>query len=172
MVWETQDRLTAEPAAKVVLDKKLKADIKALCKLYPNKQAALLPILHRVQAKRGHLPDQALIEIADLLELSPAQVLDTAGFYDMYTRQKRGKHLIGVCESLSCELCGSGEILKALKKKLKIEPGQTTKDGKFTLITMQCLGACDYAPAVLIDETLYKTVTADQLDSILQEADK
>ncbi|MFC1783023.1 NADH-quinone oxidoreductase subunit NuoE [Planctomycetota bacterium] len=173
MVWEPQDRLTAaEPAAKALLDKKLKADIKALCNLYPNKQAALLPTLHRVQGKLGHLSDQALVEIAEVLELSPAQVLDTAGFYDMYTRKERGNHLIGVCESLSCEICGCGEILQALKDKLSIEPGQTTDDGKFTLITMQCIGACDFAPAILIDEKLYKTVEIDQLDQILLEVDK
>jgi NADH-quinone oxidoreductase subunit E len=173
MVWEPKDRLTAaEPPAKAELSKKLQADIKALCQLYPSKQAALLPTLHSVQNQLGHLSDQAMIEIAELLEISPAQVLDTAGFYDQYTRQKRGQHLIGVCESLSCEICGCEEILQALKKKLGVEPGQTTADGKFTLITMQCLGACDFAPAVLIDENLHKTVKIDQLDDILLQVDK
>ena len=173
MVWESKDRLTAaESTTKSALDKKLQNAVKALCKLYPNKQAALLPTLHKVQTELGNLSDQAMIEVAQILEISPAQVLDTAGFYDMYTREKRGKHLIGVCESLSCELCGCEDLLNALKKKLKIEPGQTTADNKFTLITMQCLGACDFAPAVMIDEKLYKTVTVDQLDQILLEIDK
>ncbi|MCP4709899.1 MAG: NADH-quinone oxidoreductase subunit NuoE [Planctomycetes bacterium] len=173
MVWESKDRITAaEPTQELVLDHKVQNAVKALCKLYPTKQAALLPALHKVQAELGNLSDQAMIEIAQLLEISPAQVLDTAGFYDMYTREKRGKHLIGVCESLSCELCGCEELLAILKKKLKIEPGQTTGDGKFTLITMQCIGACDFAPAMLIDDKLYKTVTPEQLDKILLDIDK
>jgi len=173
MVWEPKDRLAAaEPTTESALGHKLQNAVTALCKLYPTKQAALLPTLHKVQAELGNLSDQAMIEVAQILEISPAQVLDTAAFYDMYTRQKRGKHIIGVCESLSCELCGGGELLNALKNTLKIEPGQTTPDGKFTLITMQCIGACDFAPAMIIDEKLYKTVTPDQLDKILLEIDK
>ena len=173
MVWESKDRLTAaEPTPESALDHKLQNAVKALCKLYPTKQAALLPALHKIQAELGNLSDQAMIEVAQILEISPAQVLDTAGFYDMYARQKRGKHLIGVCQSLSCELCGCENILNAIQRKLNIQPGQTTADGKFTLITMQCIGACDFAPALLIDEKLYKTVTPDQLDRILLEIDK
>ena len=172
MVWEAQNKMEASPAAEKLLDKKLKAEITALFKQYPHKRAALLPALHRAQEQLGHLPDEALVEIAELLEISPAEVLDTATFYDMYTRRKRGKHLIGVCESLSCELCGCEDLLKAIKDKLDIEPGQTTTDEKFTLITMQCIGACDFAPAMLVDDKLHKTVTVEQLDTILTQVGK
>jgi NADH-quinone oxidoreductase subunit E len=169
MVWQTKDRLVSTVSDdKPVLAKKLRSEIKALFQRYPSKRAALLPSLHRVQDELGNLSDQAMVELAELLELAPAEVLDTATFYDMYTRQERGRHLIGVCESLSCELCGCEDLLHALKEKLGIEPGQTTDDDKFTLITMQCLGACDFAPAMLIDDTLYKTVRVEQLDEILQ----
>lgn len=164
--------MQAAPKAADALDEQIKAEITKLFDSYPTKRAALLPSLHLAQEKFGCLPDEALVEIADLLELSPAEVLDTATFYDMYTREKRGKHLIGVCESLSCELCGCEEILQAIKDKLGIEPGQTTADEKFTLITMQCIGACDFAPALLLDDKLYKMVTVDQLDSILAQVDK
>ena len=159
-------------AAEAVLSDQFKADISRLIGSYPAKRAALLPVLHKAQGELGFLSDQVLVEIAELLEISPAEVLDTATFYDMYTRQKRGRHLIGVCESLSCELCGCNELLQALKDKLGIESGETTDDGKFSLITMQCLGACDYAPALLIGETLYKIVTVEQLDDILLRVDK
>jgi len=168
MVWQAQNRLEAAEPAGPLLDKKLKAQIAEVFASYPSKRAALLGSLHLVQDQLGHLPDAALVEVARLLEISPAEVLDTAGFYDMYTRPRRGQHLIGVCASLSCELCGGEELLKALKDKLGIEPGQTTADEKFTLITMQCLGACDFAPAMLVDDKLHKTVTIEQLDKILE----
>ena len=170
MVWEAKTRLEATPSDdKPVLAKNLRSEIKASCKQYPTKRAALLPALHKVQDELGFLSDPAVVEIAELLELAPAEVLDTATFYDMYTRQERGRHLIGVCESLSCELCGCEDLLHALKEKLGIEPGQTTEDQNFTLLTMQCLGACDFAPAMLIDETLYKTVSVAELDGILMK---
>ena len=172
MVWEAKDRLESTISDdKLVLAQKLRSEIEDLFGRYPNKRAALLPALHKVQDELGNLSDPAIVEIAELLELAPAEVLDTATFYDMYTRQERGRHLIGVCESLSCELCGCEDLLHALKEKLGIEPGQTTEDKKFTLITMQCLGACDFAPAILIDETLYKTVTLVQLDEILRNVE-
>jgi NADH-quinone oxidoreductase subunit E len=172
MVWEAKNRLESTVTDdKPVLAKKLRSEIEELFKRYPSKRAALLPALHKVQGELGYLSDAAIIEIAELLELAPAEVLDTASFYDMYTRQERGRHLIGVCESLSCELCGCEDLLHALKEKLGIEPGQTTEDKKFTLITMQCLGACDFAPAMLVDETLYKTVSVEQLDEILRNVE-
>ena len=176
MVWQSIDRLTAEETATEagagpVLNKQLCMAIGEQCKLYPTRQAALLGALHLVQDQLGRLSDRAMAEVAELLELSPAEVLDTASFYDMFHREGCGRHIIGVCESLSCELCGSAELLTALKEKLGIEPGQTTADGKYTLVTMQCLGACDFAPAMLIDRTLYKTVAPDELDGILQQVD-
>jgi NADH-quinone oxidoreductase subunit E len=129
----------------------------------------LLPALHLVLEKLGCIPDDIAAQVAELLELTPAEVLDMLSFYDVFTRAPRGRHVIGVCESLSCELCGCEEILQALRQKLDIAPGQTTRDGRFTLVTMQCLGACDFAPAMFVDEKLHKNVTAAGLDGILQQ---
>ncbi|MBN1844331.1 MAG: NADH-quinone oxidoreductase subunit NuoE [Sedimentisphaerales bacterium] len=172
MVWQAETRQAPlTPPEEPALDDKLRRQIRAMFKQYPTKRAVLLPALHRIQQQHRCLSPQALAEVAELLELSPAEVMDTASFYDMYSTTPRGRHVIGVCESLSCELCGGGELLTALRDKLGVEPGQTTADGKFTLITMQCLGACDFAPAVLIDETLYKCVTTEQLDEILGALD-
>ncbi len=149
----------------------MKQEIVTLFDKYPTKQAALLAALHKVQDTYRHISEQAMLELAELLEVSPAQVSDTAGFYDMYSLRERGRHTIGLCESLSCELCGSESLLTALEEKLGIKPGQTTEDGKFTLMLMQCLGACDFAPAMLIDKVLYKNVSVDKLDDILKQLD-
>jgi NADH-quinone oxidoreductase subunit E len=168
MVWESLKRY--EPLApSAALSDELRTGIVGLFQNYPTKRAALLPALHLVQKKLGCVPDDIAAQVAELLELTPAEVLDMLSFYDVFTRMPRGRHMIGVCESLSCELCGCSEILSALRQKLDITPGQTTPDGRFTLVAMQCLGACDFAPAVFIDETLHKNVTAAGLDDILRQ---
>jgi len=172
MTWESKDRLTAtERSSEPVLDNEMKKAIGALCTRYPTRRAVLLPALHMVQDKFNCISESAILELAELLDIPPAEVLSTASFYDSYSLSQRGKHLIAVCQSLSCELCGCEQILAALQEKLGIEPGQTTQDGKFTLITAQCLGACDYAPAILIDQTLYKNISLERLDDIIQEVE-
>ncbi len=173
MAWESIDRLTPpELPAENVLDADMKKAIDEIAAKYPARQAALLPALHIVQGKLGKISEKAMIELGELLGISPAEVRDTASFYDLYSLDQRGKHLIAVCESLSCELCGCNELLEALEEKLGIKAGQTTADGKFTLIELQCLGACDFAPAMLVDQKLHKTVKPEQLDKILGQVDK
>ncbi|MCF7958975.1 MAG: NADH-quinone oxidoreductase subunit NuoE [Phycisphaerae bacterium] len=170
MTWESIDRLTPiDQPAETLLDEAFRKDILDRAAKYPAKRAALLPALHAAQEKLGPLSDQVMVEIAELLAISPADVLDTATFYDMFTREERGRHLIGVCESLSCELCGCNELLDALTEKLGITPGQTSNDKRFSLVTMQCIGACDFAPAMLIDGELHKTVSVEHLDEILRK---
>ncbi len=170
MTWESKDRLTPiDMPAEKLLDEAFKKDVLERAAKYPAKRAALLPTLHAAQEKLGHLSDQVMVEIAELLEISPADVLDTTTFYDMYSREERGRHVIGVCESLSCELCGCNDLLAALKDKLGIKPGETTEDKRYSLVAMQCLGACDFAPALLIDGELEKTVSVEQLDEILRK---
>lgn len=154
-----------------MLDEAMKQEITALFERYPTRRATVLAALHMVQEKHHQISEQAMLEIGELLEISPAEVSDTAGFYEMYSLSGRGRHLIGVCESLSCELCGCDELLEALEAKLGIKAGQTTTDKRITLITMQCLGACDFAPAMLVDKTLYKNVTIDDLDDIINQLD-
>ncbi|MHC4989695.1 MAG: NADH-quinone oxidoreductase subunit NuoE [Planctomycetota bacterium] len=135
---------------------------------YETKMAALLPVLHDVQDKYGHIPFQAMIEIAQYLELQPADVLDTASFYEEFHTEPIGRHVVAVCQSIACEVCGHQAILDHLRKKLDVEPHETTDDGKVTLLALECLGSCDTAPVALVDDTLHENLTIERIDEILE----
>lgn len=137
---------------------------------YANKQAAVLPSLHMIQHEYGWVPAQAMEEIAAFLGLKPAEVIDTASFYEEYWLKPKGEHLVQVCRSIACEFCGQREITEACKRKLGIDVGETTDDGKFTLIELECLGSCGTAPAALIDETLHENLTPQRMEQVLDEA--
>ncbi|MDY7108179.1 MAG: NADH-quinone oxidoreductase subunit NuoE [Planctomycetota bacterium] len=134
---------------------------------YEQKRGALLPILHEVQHAYGYIPHQAMEEIASLLEIAPADVLDTASFYEEYHLEPVGKYVIAVCQSIACEVCGHQAIVDHLRQKLDIEPHETTDDGKFTLLTLECLGACDGAPCALVNDDRHDHLTIEKLDEIL-----
>lgn len=136
---------------------------------YARKQGALLPSLHMVQHEYGWIPGQAMLEVAELLELKPSEVIDTASFYEEYWLKPKGQHLVQVCRSIACEFCGQKEITQACKDKLGIDVGETTDDGKFTLIELECLGSCGSAPAALIDETLHENLTPQSVAKLLDE---
>lgn len=138
---------------------------------YPRKQAATIPALHLVQDEYNSVPWQAVEEIAEFLELSPAQVYDTATFYDEFTDEPVGENLIMVCQSLSCELCGQVDLLEKISHKLGIGPGETTDDGKFTLKTCECLGSCGTAPAALVNQKLHEDMTFDAFAKTLDALD-
>ena len=137
---------------------------------YETKQAALLPTLHAVQHEHGWLPFQALEEVAAFLDLKPADVLDTASFYEEFWLKPKGEHVIAVCRSMACEVCDHKAITDACREKLGIEIGETTPDGKFTLIELECLGACGGAPAALFNEDLHEVITPDQVKKLIDEA--
>lgn len=135
---------------------------------YQTSMGALMPILHDVQHHYGYIPYQSMIEIANFLKITPADVLDTASFYEEFRMEPVGKYVIGVCQSIACEVCGHRAILDHLRKKLDIEPHETTNDGKFTLLTMECLGACDLAPVALVNEKLHENLSIQKVDQILE----
>ena len=137
---------------------------------YATKHGALMPILHEVQHEHRHIPLQAMVEIAAFLEIHPSQVFDTVSFYEEFHTEKVGKCVIGVCQSIACEVCNHKEILDRVRTRLGIEPHETTADGKFTLLTMECLGSCDTAPVALFGETLHENLTVAKLDALLDEA--
>ena len=137
---------------------------------YETKQGALLPMLHAVQAEWGWLPHQALMEVADFLGLVPADVIDTASFYEEYWLKPKGEHVIWVCRSIACEFCDHKAIVDACRDKLGIEPGETTDDGKFTLMEIECLGSCGTAPVALIDHTLHENLTPETMKQALDHA--
>ena len=131
----------------------------------PTRQAATLPVLHAVQHEHNYLPYQAVEEAAAFLGVSASEMLDTATFYEEYWLTPKGKYLIMVCQSISCELMNHGQLLEMIQDKLGIGPGETTDDGKFTLMTAECLGSCGTAPCALINETLHENLTAENFDA-------
>ena len=135
---------------------------------YPTKRAVLLPALHLVQHEYNWLPAGAIAEIAEFLEVSPAEALDTASFYEEYWLRPKGKYLLQVCRSLACELCGSETLTEKLSAALQVEPGETTADGRYTLVELECLGACGSAPVLMVNERLYENVDVEVLAQIIQ----
>ena len=134
---------------------------------YEKKMGALLPILNDVQHRYRHIPHQAMEEVAELLGIHPADVLDTVSFYEGFRTRPAGKYVIGVCQSIACEVCGHQAILDHLRNTLDIEPGETTEDGKFSLMTIECLGSCDTAPVALVNARLHEKLTIESLDELL-----
>jgi NADH-quinone oxidoreductase subunit E len=136
----------------------------------PAKRAMLLTALYVAQEQYGYLSPEAIQRVADRLGMRPGEVYETATFYSMFKFAPMGRYVIQVCEGLSCHLAGGAESLaEYLQKTLRIKPGQTTRDGLFTLQTVQCLAACGSSPAMRINDTLYENLTFDQVDQILRE---
>jgi len=173
MAWITKDSAGAkiERRDQPYLTEAMKKTVREVyLPRYERAQGALLPTLHLIQHEYGWIPHQALVEIADFLSLQPADVLDTASFYEEYWLQRKGKNLIAVCRSIACEFCGNREITAACSKKLGIEPGETTDDDQFTLVELECLGSCGTAPVALINETLHENLTPQDMDRLVDEA--
>jgi NADH-quinone oxidoreductase subunit E len=122
-----------------------------------------------VQDHYGYLSDEAMVEVAELLEMSPLEVEELATFYTFVYREPVGKYVIHICDSLVCWLDGYESIRDHLCKKLEIEMGETTTDGLFTLLPVCCIGYCDRAPAVLINRKVYGPLTIEKLDEILEK---
>jgi NADH-quinone oxidoreductase subunit E len=147
----------------------LRAAITACFGRYPTRQAVTLPALHLVQERLGYVPPRAVAEIAALLGLAPAEVQDTLSFYGFFAQENPlGRTRVWVCRSISCSACGGEELLEYLCERLGIRPGETTADGRVTLEYAECLGACDYAPAMLVGETLYQNLTKEKIDELVQ----
>lgn len=139
---------------------------------YEHKRGALLPVLHRVQEAWGWLPWQALEEIGAFLEVTPAEVWDTASFYEEFWLTPKGAHVVAVCRSIACEACDHSKITAACKAKLGIEVGETTDDGQFTLVELECLGLCEGAPACLVDHDMHLCATPESITRAIDDAGK
>jgi NADH-quinone oxidoreductase subunit E len=138
---------------------------------FPSKQAATLPALHLVQDRLRCVPLEAIRDIADLLDLSPAEVNDTMTFYGFFRDEKHplGKTRVWVCRSLACALRGADDLLVDVCQKLHVQPGETTADGKITVEFAECIGVCEGAPALLIDDVGRADVTPDKVDALIAE---
>lgn len=136
---------------------------------YPTKQATLLPVLWLVQDQEGYISEEAMEYVAGLLDVSPAHVYGVVTFYTMYHQKPVGKYHLQVCRTLSCALAGSENITSHLKKKLKINEGEVTSNGKFSLCEVECLASCGTGPAMMVNEKYYENLTAEKVDKILGE---
>ncbi|MFP5405122.1 MAG: NADH-quinone oxidoreductase subunit NuoE [Gammaproteobacteria bacterium] len=134
---------------------------------YPQRRALCIEALKIVQEHRGWVSDQAIADVAQYLELDPAELEGVATFYNMIFRRPVGRHVILLCDSVSCWIMGYERMRAHLKDRLGIEPGETSADGRFTLLPNVCLGACDHAPVMMIDKIHYQDLDASRLDAIL-----
>jgi NADH-quinone oxidoreductase subunit E len=137
--------------------------------LVPYRKASVIEALKIVQQHRGWISDESVEEIAAYLEISPAEVDSVATFYNLIFRKPVGRHIILLCDSISCYVMGYRLLHKALEEKLHIRMGQTSDDNRFTLLPNVCLGCCDHAPALMIDKDLYRDVEPALLDDILKK---
>ena len=138
---------------------------------YPEgrQKSALLPVLHLAQEQFGWLSAETMDYVAGLLSLEPVEVYEVATFYSMYNLKPVGKYLFEVCQTGPCMINGSDDIIAYIGERLGIKPGETTADGLFTLKTVECLGACGYAPMMQLGKHYREHLTKDKVDAIIEE---
>ncbi len=147
---------------------KTRKKIEEIVARYPRKEAAILPVLHAAQQDFGCISADTEKLIAQILGLKPIKVREVVTFYTMLNREPIGKYHIQVCSNLSCSLLGAEKLVDYLKEKLKINPGETTPDKKFTLSLVECLGACETAPCMMINFDYYGNLDKKKIDKILE----
>jgi NADH-quinone oxidoreductase subunit E len=144
--------------------------VQQLRESYPDGRSAVMGALHLAQERHGGwLPREALEEVAEAMELTPADVQAVASFYDMYHLEPVGRHAIEVCTNLSCALVGAKEVVDAFERELGIAPGETTEDGAITFRLVECAGGCGYAPVVVVDHRYREPVRPEQVPEIVEE---
>jgi NADH-quinone oxidoreductase subunit E len=143
-------------------------EIRRLAGLYEHRQSALLPALFVAQQEMGFLSPEALAGVAEALDLPASEVVSVASFYTLFHLEPVGRHVVAACTNLSCMLNGCGGVVERLRERLGIAPGQTSADGRFTLRAVECLGACEEAPVVMVDEDRWPRVTPDDVERILE----
>ena len=146
-----------------------KQEIEKAIHLVPVKKAACIEALKIVQEHRRWVSDESIKDVAAYMEMSAEELDSVATFYNLIFRKPVGRHIILVCDSVSCWVMGYEQVLTHLMQRLKIKYGETSADDRFTLLPNPCLGTCDCAPAFMVDNDLYRNVTVDQLDDILNK---
>ncbi len=142
--------------------------VKELADKYGRYHESLLPILQGVVEKESFLSEEAMVEVARELDISAARVFGTASFYSFLNTKPMGEYVIRVCKTITCMMHGKNQIIQELEKILKIKLGETTHDGKFTLVETNCLGQCHKGPAMLINDTPYTELTPEKVRDIIQ----
>ena len=136
---------------------------------YPRPKSALIPLLHLAQEQDGYVAEDAMEHLAELVGVTPAEVLGTCSFYEMFKREPVGRYMINICTNISCQLLGGEELLHALEDKLGIRPGGTTEDGLFTIEDVECIAACTEAPCLQVNYRYEYRVDDAALDSLIDD---
>jgi len=153
----------------IMLTEEEKKEIESELKEYEQKNTVCIEAMKIVQRHRGWLSDEAIRDISEFLGMTPEELDGVATFYSLIFRKLVGKHVILVCDSVSCWVMGYDKILQHLKTRLAIELGETSAEGKFTLLPVACIGACDEAPAIIIDNKVYGNLDESKIDDILAQ---
>ena len=142
--------------------------VKNILSNYPDKQSATLPLLHLAQSQGGYITMDAINTIADMVDSHPAIVMDCVSFYTMFYTKPPGRYKVQICQTLSCSLNGADCLVDDVVSKYSINPGETTEDKKFTLMKVECLGSCDTAPVVQINNDYYEGLSREKFDELLE----
>lgn len=154
----------------LVLEKNaITEEIELLVDRYGKDRSSLLPILQDIQRSHKYIPDFAQQEVARLLGIHPVEVYSVVSFYSFLNTQPKGRNIVRLCQTITCDMAGKTAIAKALERELGIKFGETTKDNKFTLEYVNCLGMCDQGPALLVNERVYSKITPESAVKILSE---
>lgn len=136
---------------------------------YPVKKSALIPLLHLAQEQDGYVSDEAMEHLAELVECTPAEVIGTCTFYEMFKRKPVGKYMVNICTNIACQLLGGEELLHHAEQRLNIKAGATTADGKFTIEDVECIAACTEAPCLQVNYRYFHKITHDEFDALIDD---
>lgn len=149
--------------------KKLKEETKEIIKKYPKERNQLIAILNEIQEKYGYIPKQSQITISEELSIPMAEIYGVITFYSRFTLAPKGKYNISICLGTACYVKGSQKILDRAKERLKIEAGEVTEDGKFSIDDVRCVGACGLAPVFMVNDEVYGNATVKQFDEVIDK---
>jgi NADH-quinone oxidoreductase subunit E len=152
-----------------MLKEKRASEIAAILAKYPTRRSAIMPLLYVAQEEYGYCSEDAMREVAGILQLDPTEVKSIVGFYTMFFEEKTGQYVIEVCDDLPCALRGADEFVHHCERKLGIHAGGTTPDGKFTLRTVMCIAACDRAPVAQVNREYKYSLTPESFDKMVDE---
>jgi len=149
---------------------RFREEIQGIAARYPDGRSAVMPALRIAQERHGGwLPPEALREVADALDLTPAYCKAIASFYDMYHLAPMGRHSVEVCTNLACALVGAQRVVEAFEQELGVHPGETTEDGEVTFRTIECAGGCGYAPVVVVDQRYREPTRPEDVPALVKE---
>lgn len=160
--------MSPETARTVAFSAEQLAEVRELQGRYPDRRAALLPVLRLAQETFGHISPEVEVYVGELFDLSPAHVHEVVTFYTLFFTRPVGRHVLAVCHNLSCTLLGAEDVLAYLQERLGIEPGETTPDGRVTLLRVECLCACEMAPMMQVDDEYVGPLDRASVDRILE----